>query len=110
MTKWIFIALVFSFLSAEENPWKDPFHKRTIHRKNVQHIVFDVHSKEKRLVILVSERFPYNYKGSSFPLYLPLREEEKPLEIAEIWDKHLDSGKEISLQINGSVIVQYELK
>jgi hypothetical protein len=97
------------FLFSEENPWNDPFHQRVIHRKNVQHIVFDVHSKEKRLVILVSERFPYNYKGNSYPLYLPLKEEEKPLDIAEIWDRHLDSGKSISLKINGSIIVKYEL-
>ncbi|MCU0824268.1 MAG: hypothetical protein MUF77_06460 [Leptospira sp.] len=91
-------------LLAEVNPWNLRPDVRILSRKEVSHMVVETRVDHVRLTLIVSERFPYNYKMMSFPLYFRLEDEKKALELANQMDKYLDSGKAFTITLNGSEI------
>jgi hypothetical protein len=112
MSKYIIIfifQIIISLNAVEYNPWDLGLFTRIISRKNVGHLVIETRPDHYRVTFLVSDRFPYNYKSAQYPFFIRYRSEVEALEIAKKFDKHLDSGYEIKLNLNGSQIVHYEL-
>lgn len=91
-------------LGAEVNPWNLRPDVRILTRKEVSHMVFETKSDHVRLTLIVSERFPYNFKMMSFPVFFRLEDEKKALDLANQMDKYLDSGKAFTITLNGSEI------
>lgn len=54
-----------SLESAETNPWDLSIRERIINRKHVSHIVIETRADHVRVALLLSERYPYNYKSGS---------------------------------------------
>lgn len=91
-------------LWAQINPWNLLPQVRMLTRKEVSHIVVEKRKEYFRVTLLVSERFPYNYKSQSFPLFFRLDDEKKALDLAIDLDKYLDSGKVFTVELQGSEI------
>lgn len=95
--------------SAETNPWDLPIHERIINRKHVSHIVIETRADHTRVTLLLSERFPYNYKARSGSFFIRVNDEKEALELSEKLDKYLESGWNLKIYLSGSEITRYDL-
>ncbi|WP_425269827.1 hypothetical protein [Leptospira perdikensis] len=77
---------------------------RILTRKEVSHIVMERRSDHFRVTLIVSERFPYNYKALSHLFFFRMEDEKKAFELANQMDKYLDTGKAFTITLNGSEI------
>ncbi|GBF50532.1 hypothetical protein LPTSP4_20580 [Leptospira ryugenii] len=57
-----------------------------------------------RVTLIVSDRFPYNYKVNSFPFFFRIDSEKEALDLAAKMDQYLDTGKSFTITLNGSEI------
>ncbi len=96
----------FRLYAEEVNPWNLSISERIINRKNVSHIIIDPRENEYRLVLLVSDRFPYNYKQVSFPFYFRLRNEQESIMLMKKISDYLETGQNITIHLEGSVITK----
>lgn len=104
---WIIIlnlSLGGSVYSEDINPWNLTIQERILTRKNISHLLIDPRKNEYRLVLITSERYPYNYKSQSFPLFFRLETETEAIDLMNKMDKYLESGEAITIQLNGSEI------
>lgn len=107
----LLLVLFFSqfYLSAEEiNPWSLPIYERIVSRKNISNIVLETRPDHYRVTLILSDRFPYNYKGRSYAFFIKYEDVKEAMETAKSFDKHLDSGKEIYIYLDGSRIKSYK--
>lgn len=108
-----FCAYILSFallcpILPETNPWTLPIFQRIISRKNVSQLVLENRTDHYRITLLVSDRYPYNYKSRSYFLFMRFQNAvEAQKKNAEL-DKYLESGEEIKLYLNGSEIIKHE--
>lgn len=93
--------------SDEINPWDLSLFERIIHRKNVSHLIIEARREEFRLTLMVSDRFPYNYKSRQYPFYMRFQNEKDALQTLKKFDEQLQSGYEIYIRLNGSEIIHY---
>ncbi|WP_246047180.1 hypothetical protein [Leptospira ognonensis] len=96
--------LVFFSLLSQSNPWNRLPTTRILSRKDVSHIVLEARTDHVRVTLLVSERFPYNYKANSFPFFFRMEDEKKAKELATQLDTYLDSGKSFTITLSGSEV------
>ena len=97
--KFLFISLfLFSII------YSGSLDKRILNRKNISHIVLNTSGKGYLVTLLVSDRFPYNYKSHSYPLHYSVSNEREAIAISEKLDNYLDSGKNLIIYLNGSMI------
>lgn len=80
-----------------------------MNRKNISHIVLENRPEYFRVTLIVSDRFPYNYKAVSYPLYIPVASASEALSKARELDKYLDCGYNMKVILNGSEIIDYQL-
>ena len=92
------VCIVSSFIHASD------LDTRVINRKNVSHIVINTSRKEIFITLLISDRFPYNYKSHSYPFYFQVKSSREAIELSEKLDKYLDTGKNLKIYLNGSRI------
>jgi len=92
----------------EYNPWNLTIFERIIHRKHVSHLVIESRKDHYRLTFILSDRFPYNFKSRQYAFFIRFFSETEALEASKLFDKQLDSGKEIYIQLEGSEIVKYK--
>ncbi|TGN19191.1 hypothetical protein [Leptospira idonii] len=95
---------LFCPILAQSNPWNRLPHVRVLSRKEVSHIVLEARPDHFRVTLLVSERYPYNYKSLSHPFFFRMEDEKKAMELANTMDKYLDSGKSFTITLKGSEI------
>ncbi|MBM9577032.1 hypothetical protein JWG45_07675 [Leptospira sp. 201903070] len=111
--KFYFLLPLFLFAAlssnAETNPWSLPIYERIINRKHVSHIVIETRTDHLRVTLLLSERFPYNYKATSGSFFIRVNTEKEALEISEKLDKYLESGWNLKIYLSGSEITRYDL-
>jgi hypothetical protein len=106
----LFSAILYLPLGSEPleyNPWNLQINERIIHRKHVSHLVIDTRKDHYRLTLILSDRFPYNFKSRQHSFFLRYLNEDKALEVLKLFDKQLDSGKEVYIRLNGSEIIGY---
>lgn len=89
---------------AESNPWNRLPTTRVLSRKEVSHIVLESRTNHYRVTLIVSDRFPYNYKVNSFPFFFRIDSEKEALDLAAKMDQYLDTGKSFTITLNGSEI------
>ncbi|WP_109020351.1 hypothetical protein [Leptospira kobayashii] len=105
MARLVFLSfLLFLPVLSQSNPWNRLPTTRVLSRKEVSHIVLEARTDHFRVTLLVSERFPYNYKASSHPFFFRMEDEKKALELANTLDNYLDSGKAFTITLIGSEI------
>lgn len=111
MKKNLILAVFFfcasSLFSGEFNPWNLSITNRVIHRKNVSHLLVDPRVDHYRVVLILGDRFPYNYKSRQYGLYIKTSTQEEAYQILKLFDEQLDSGREIFLKLNGSRILEW---
>jgi hypothetical protein len=107
--KLLFYLVFSSTLLAEVNPWGLSLFERIVNRKHISHIIMEVRPDHYRVSLIVSDRFPYNYKTVSYAFYLKYKDAPTAQKTAEILDKHLDLGLEVKLYLKGSEISSYQL-
>ena len=107
----LFLVLIFylnlQIYSQEFNPWNLDITKRVIHRKDVSHIVMDPRVDHFRVVLILGDRFPYNFKSRQFGLYIKTINEVEAMQIMNQFDRQLETGREIYLKLNGSRILEW---
>ncbi|MCP5497672.1 MAG: hypothetical protein H7A23_24225 [Leptospiraceae bacterium] len=81
---------------------------RILHRKNISHIVIETRPDHYRVTFLVSDRFPYNYKSKSYPLFIKTLSEKDAYQVAKELDEFLQTGYELKIWLNGSQIMNYQ--
>lgn len=96
-------------LASETNPWGLSLFERIVNRKHISHIVMETRPDHYRVSLIVSDRFPYNYKSTSYPFFLRYQDAKTAQETARNLDKHLDLGLEIKLFLKGSEVTSYKL-
>lgn len=107
MIRILILFISISLYAGEFNPWNLDITKRVIHRKNVSHILIDPRVDHYRVVLVLGDRFPYNYKSRQYTFYIKASTEEEALELFRKFDIQLDSGNEILLKLNGSRIIEW---
>lgn len=90
--------------SVEWKTWELSIQERFLTRKNVSHMAIDVRENEYRLVLLTSDRFPYNYKSVSYPLFFRLETEKQALHLMKKISDYLETGERMTVKLNGSEI------
>ena len=103
----IFNNFNFDLISRESekiNPWDLQITERILNRKLVNNLLIEPRKDEYRLVILASERFPYNYKSQSIPFFFRLRNIEEANRLMEKIDIYLESGEALTIKLDGSEI------
>ena len=104
----LIIYLLNSYLLSQEfNPWNLDITKRVIHRKDVSHIIMDPRVDHFRVVLILGDRFPYNFKSRQFGLFIKTTNEVEAMQIMNQFDKQLETGREIVLKLNGSRILEW---
>jgi len=93
--------------AGEFNPWNLDITKRVIHRKDVSHILVDPRVDHYRVVLVIGDRFPYNYKSRQYGLYIKVSSAEEAYQLLKSFDEQLDFGREIFLKLNGSRIMEW---
>lgn len=112
--KWLcfflFFGSIFNFHAEpiEYNPWNLAIFERIIHRKHVSHLVMETRKDHYRLSLILSDRFPYNFKSRQYAFFIRFTSEEEALNTSKFFDKQLDSGKEIYIRLDGSEIIKYK--
>jgi len=105
---FFYLLTTFSILS-ETNPWGLSIFERIVNRKHISHIVMETRADHFRVSLIVSDRFPYNFKSQSYTFFLRYQDPTTAQETAKKLDKHLDLGLEIKLFLIGSEIKSYKL-
>ncbi len=105
----IFFIVSAGILYAERNPWTLTISERVVNRKNVSHIVIETRTDHFRVNLILSDRFPYNYKSVSYPFFIRVFDAKNANQLAKNLDSILDTGKNVYIQLNGSEIVKYTL-
>ena len=106
----VLLYLIVSFsLLAETNPWGLSLFERIVNRKHISHIVMEVRPDHYRVSLIVSDRFPYNFKSTSYFFFLRYQDAKTAQTTANILDKHLDQGLEVKLFLKGSEVTSYRL-
>ncbi|WCL50264.1 hypothetical protein [Leptospira sp. GIMC2001] len=101
----LFVTFVHSSVICQEiNPWDLSIQERILTRKNISHIVLDPRKEEYRVSLITSERYPYNFKSVSFPLFFRLETEEQAMRMMRKLDAYLETGEAITVQLKGSEI------
>ncbi|MCC5815684.1 MAG: hypothetical protein JJT78_13090 [Leptospira sp.] len=100
----IFLSNAVFAESKDLNPWRLSIQERILTRKNISHIVIDPRQEEFRLVILTSDRYPYNYKQQSFPFFFRLRNEKEATHLMKKISDYLETGEAMTIHLNGSEI------
>jgi len=107
----LFLVLIFFYnlqiISQEFNPWNLDITKRVVHRKDISHIVMDPRVDHFRVVLILGDRFPYNFKSRQFGLYIKTINEVEAMQIMNQFDRQLETGREIYLKLNGSRILEW---
>jgi hypothetical protein len=111
--KILFLLLFFVFqisvyTESDFNPWNLKIFERLIHRKNVSHLLIDPREDHYRVVLILSDRFPYNYKSRQYGFYIKAENEIEANQIMNSFDKQLQSGFQIYLKLNGSRVIDYK--
>lgn len=107
---FLFILISISSYFAEPieyNPWNLRISERIIHRKHVSHIILEARTDHYRVTLILSDRFPYNYKSRQYYFFARCTSEKEAMELSKLLDKQLDSGKEIYIRLDGSEIIGY---
>lgn len=107
---FLFFSLFYSFSYAEPieyNPWNLRINERIIHRKHVSHIVLESRTDHYRVTLILSDRFPYNFKTRQHSFFARCMSEKEAFELSKLFDKQLDSGREIYIRLDGSEIIGY---
>lgn len=107
--KVLFYILIPLSILAEQNPWGLSIFERILNRKHISHIVMETRPDHYRVTLITSDRFPYNYKSTSYPFYLKYKTASEARIVAKSFDEHLDKGLEIKIFLKGSEIVSYKL-
>ena len=107
--KFIFYLFTAFSLASETNPWGLSLFERIVNRKHISHIVMETRSDHYRVSLVVSDRFPYNYKSSSYAFFIRYQDANTAQETAKKLDKHLDLGLDVKLFLKGSEIKSYKL-
>ncbi|MBE7410824.1 MAG: hypothetical protein L6Q54_08490 [Leptospiraceae bacterium] len=107
MLRFFLISSFFSFALFSHNPWDLKITERIVNRKHISHIILETRPDHYRITLLVSDRFPYNYKSKSYPLYLKIENEKIAITTAKELDQYLDRGFELSLHLKGSEIISF---
>ncbi len=107
--KLILYFFTVTAILAETNPWGLSLFERILNRKHISHIIMETRPDHYRVTLIVSDRFPYNYKSSSYAFYLKYQDANTAQNTAKELDKHLDMGLEIKLFLKGSEIQSYKL-
>jgi hypothetical protein len=94
---------------AERNPWTLSISERVINRKNVSHIVIETRTDHFRVNLILSDRFPYNYKSVSYPFFIRVPDAKNANQLADRLSSVLETGKNMYIRLNGSEIVKYTL-
>ncbi len=105
----IFLCVFVNSLSAdlgEHNPWLWQPTTRVLTRKNVSHLVVEKRPSHYRVTMLVSDRYPYSFKGSNFPFFIRFETEKEALDWTEKLDQYLVSGERFTIRLKGSEIVE----
>ncbi|MEM7181151.1 MAG: hypothetical protein AAF518_09570 [Spirochaetota bacterium] len=89
------------------NPWNLSIHERIINRKHVSHLLIDTRRNGFRVTLLVADRFPYNYKAQSYPLFIRANSAREAQELLHKLDSYLQTGENLYIRINGTEIVKY---
>jgi hypothetical protein len=100
----LFISQIILSQSKDLNPWRLSLQERILTRKNISHILVDPRQEEFRLVLLVSDRFPYNYKQTSFPFFFRLQNEKEAGYLLKKISDYLETGEAMTIRLNGSEI------
>lgn len=69
----------------------------------------EVRPDHYRVSLIVSDRFPYNFKSTSYAFFIRYQDAKTAQATASILDKHLDQGLEVKLFLKGSEITSYKL-
>ena len=69
----------------------------------------EVRPDHYRVSLIVSDRFPYNYKSTSYAFFIRYKDAKTAQDTAKLLDKHLDAGYEVKLFLKGSEISSYKL-
>ncbi|MCB1158883.1 MAG: hypothetical protein H7A25_06005 [Leptospiraceae bacterium] len=99
--------LSFAQERIQVHPWGLDITERVINRKNVSHIVIESRKDHYRVTLLVSDRFPYNYKSQSYPFFFRKKNSEEAQKLVSYLDKFLQSGENLYIRLNGSEIVYH---
>lgn len=93
-----------NYQAKDINPWDLSIQERILTRKNISHLIVEPRLEEYRLVMLTGERFPYNYKSQSFPLFFRLETEKQALDLVKKISDYLETGQAMTVKLNGSEI------
>jgi hypothetical protein len=88
----------------EFNPWDLDINQRVLDRKTISQIIIDPRVNEYRLVLIASERYPYNFKTSSFAFFFRLKTVEEANNLMHKIDRYLETGQQITVKLSGSEI------
>jgi hypothetical protein len=98
------LLIVSSIFSIEFNPWDLSIDQRVLDRKTISQIVIDPRVDEFRLVLIASERYPYNFKTVSFAFFFRLATFEEANQLMHKIDRYLESGQQMTVKLDGSEI------
>ena len=107
LIKFLLFLFSISFTLLSYNPWDLKITERIVNRKQVSNIILETRTDHYRITLLVCDRFPYNYKSKSYPLFLKMTNEKTALREAQKLDKYLDKGFDITLHLKGSEILSF---
>lgn len=110
MKNLLFVLLLLNGIwseSIEYNPWNLRINERILHRKHVSYIVLESRPDHYRVTLILSDRFPYNFKSRQYSFFARCMSEKEALELSKLFDKQLDSGKEMYIRLDGSEIIGY---
>ena len=88
--------------------WLDSLTQRIINRKHISHFTINFRKNRPSIDIVISDRFPYNYKSPSYVYYILFENEKQAVDFSFKLDKHLNSGYNIKIELQGSEIIKYE--
>lgn len=88
----------------EFNPWDLGINQRVLDRKTISQILIDPRVNEYRLVLIASERYPYNFKTNSFPLFFRLETIDEANHLMHKIDRYLETGQQMTVKLSGSEI------
>ena len=72
--------LFSSTLLPETNPWDLPITVRILNRKHISHFTIGARQENYAVYLIVNDRFPYNYKSTSYAFYILFSEAKKAMD------------------------------
>ena len=106
----LFFLFFFSFstLLPEANPWNLPLTIRILNRKHISHFTIGTRKEGYAVYFILNDRFPYNYKSTSYAFYMIFTDAKKSMDFSHDLDNHFQKGLDIKIQLRGSEIVKCE--